>query len=540
MVNQRAAPIDWVNTSISAQEKKPLSPEKPPYESPDDWYAKRYPIVVAAKEWQIHRSRPSILARKKKHSMVRIEIRRKSDRPLGIHGYRDLEEGSVLSNWSDLVMDGDVVVFNVLKRDTAEESSIAATNFGSVANSSRPESRGNGSVSTIGFTGPDDRTAMYDLENPLTDKWYIKLSAPISKTSIKREQSHCFASLGNLKNSKKEEITLHFDSESEAKKFVRFVAKMKDIHNNIAKESMKSNMDTDSVISKNFQSIDYLIEIVSATDLKAVNLNRSTSDPFVVVKYGGKTIHRTDFISKDLNPIWTIKTKSLFIFKLQSEEYFNDELLFEVRDHETFTANVVLGQALFTNEQLLKSKGERIEMKLKNLQLGQDTQGYLAIRCRRATEQDIQFLKSPNKSNYSVRLNQNAYIEPLYSKQNPTFQIENSKVIHGEKHYFVRPMNPDKDRQWMTKEQMEVACKERSTNWTEAGSGTLGEVFVEVISCEELPNLDFGLPRNKTDSFVTLVCEDAIVTTEVIRDCLNPKFMPWTRRAFKFNVQHVT
>lgn len=537
MVKQREAPIDWVDTSISVQEKKPLSPEQPQYESPDDWYAKRFPIVVAAKEWQIDRSRTSILARKKKHSMVRIEIRRKSDRPLGIHGYRDLEEGSVLSNWSDLVMDGDVVVFNLLKRDTAEESSIAATNYGSVANSSRPESRGNGSVSTIGFTGPDDRIA-FDLENPLTDKWYIKFSAPISKTSIKREKDHCFASLGNLKNSKKDEVTLHFTSEAEAKKFVQFVAQMKNIHNNVAKESIKSNMDTDSIISKNLQSIEYLIEIVSATDLKAVN--RSTSDPFVVVKYGGETIHRTDVISKDLNPIWTIKTKSLFIFTLQSEEYYNNELLFEVRDFETFTANVVLGQALFTNEQLLKCKGERIEMKLKNLQSGVDTQGYLAIRCRRATEQDIQFFKSPYKNNSSVRINQNAYIEPLYSKQNPTFQIEKSKVIHGEKQYFVRPMNPDKDRQWMTKEQMDTACKERSINWTEAGSGTLGEVFVEVISCEELPNLDRGLPSNKTDAFVTLVCEDAIVTTEVIRDCLNPKFMPWTRRAFKFNVQHVT
>lgn len=63
-------------------------------------------------------------------------------------------------------------------------------------------------------------------------------------------------------------------------------------------------------------------------------------------------------------------------------------------------------------------------------------------------------------------------------------------------------------------------------------------MYVEILSCNGLPNLDFG-PRNRTDAFANLVFEDAICTTEVVRDSLNPRFMPWTRRAFKFNVQQV-
>lgn len=78
-----------------------------------------------------------------------------------------------------------------------------------------------------------------------------------------------------------------------------------------------------------------------------------------------------------------------------------------------------------------------------------------------------------------------------------------------------------------------------STNWIEAGSGKLGKVYLEIIRCDGLPNKDKGLSAGgMTDAFCTVVYEDAIVSTDVINDELDPRWMPWTQRAFVFHMQH--
>jgi len=74
----------------------------------------------------------------------------------------------------------------------------------------------------------------------------------------------------------------------------------------------------------------------------------------------------------------------------------------------------------------------------------------------------------------------------------------------------------------------------------EAGSGNVGRLHVEILSCGDLPNLDSGgeVMGNFTDSFCALVFEDTCAMTDVIDDELNPRWMPWTNRAFSFNVIH--
>lgn len=61
----------------------------------------------------------------------------------------------------------------------------------------------------------------------------------------------------------------------------------------------------------------------------------------------------------------------------------------------------------------------------------------------------------------------------------------------------------------MTKEQIEQETFNKSHFWLEAGSGTLGNLYVEVLGCDDLPNKDtfagiqaFG---NKTDAFTVLI-----------------------------------
>ena len=43
---------------------------------------------------------------------------------------------------------------------------------------------------------------------------------------------------------------------------------------------------------------------------------------------------------------------------------------------------------------------------------------------------------------------------------------------------------------------------------------------------------------NKTDAFVCAIYEESLVQTEVIDDRLSPMWMPWTQRAFCFNMKH--
>ena len=89
----------------------------------------------------------------------------------------------------------------------------------------------------------------------------------------------------------------------------------------------------------------------------------------------------------------------------------------------------------------------------------------------------------------------------------------------------------------MTADEIDFEVKKPSSHWIEAGSGHLGQVFVEVLQCDGLPNLDYSaMGRNKTDPFVTIVFEDSIVHTDVINDCLSPRWMPWAQRAFVLNI----
>lgn len=91
----------------------------------------------------------------------------------------------------------------------------------------------------------------------------------------------------------------------------------------------------------------------------------------------------------------------------------------------------------------------------------------------------------------------------------------------------------------MTNAQLEAESQKESTHWIDAGTGRLGRLFVEIIGCDGLPNLDVGgFAGNKSDAFVSLVFEDAVVQTDVVDDTLAPRWMPWTRRAFIFHILH--
>mmetsp|Transcript_37634 Transcript_37634/g.82419 ORF Transcript_37634/g.82419 Transcript_37634/m.82419 type:complete len:1040 (+) Transcript_37634:105-3224(+) len=111
----------------------------------------------------------------------------------------------------------------------------------------------------------------------------------------------------------------------------------------------------------------------------------------------------------------------------------------------------------------------------------------------------------------------------------------------GTKAVRVKP-GPDPARPetvFLTEEDLIKTAYQPSYCWLEAGSGSLGRVYVEVLRCQGLPNMDAGgALGNLTDAFVSLLYEDALVQTPTIDDCLSPLFMPWVQRAFAFNMMH--
>jgi hypothetical protein len=106
----------------------------------------------------------------------------------------------------------------------------------------------------------------------------------------------------------------------------------------------------------------------------------------------------------------------------------------------------------------------------------------------------------------------------------------------------VKP-GPDASRvnetRHMTADEIKAESQRPSQRWVECGSGDLGKLFIEVLACHDLPNVDVGeAVGNVTDGFVCLVFEDAMAQTDVIDDELSPHWMPWTQRAFCFGVMH--
>jgi hypothetical protein len=377
--------------------------------------------------------------------------------------------------------------------------------------------------------------------------WYAKYKIPVKLFDIvqKKNRTLIVSFLFRGLTLRREFI---FDTEEDANRFCQVIEKEKQLLGIRAKTRLEAALG-DIKVEKG-EKLSLLFDIVSGT-----NIPTKDPKPYVVVRLHGKQIHSTDWISNSTNPIWTLRKGSLFILTIDLMELFEDEdgLIFEVKDYDSVSKHKSLGAFSVSPRTIYKWNGERREFDLKALSGEKHyDQGKLALRVRKATDHDFEFLKKYKESKKMTITGVADDLLPKIEAGGSSFKkllkvhrkIEMIGSDKGQTKYLVRP-GPDPKRpietEWLTKDQIEEEALKPSHSWLDIGSGNLGKIFVEVIACDGLPNFDIGSKLgNLTDAFVSLVYEDCFARTHTVDDCLSPRFMPWSRRAFIFNMMHTS
>lgn len=149
--------------------------------------------------------------------------------------------------------------------------------------------------------------------------------------------------------------------------------------------------------------IELLIEVVSATNLPVADRLKHSSDPYIEIFLGSEEIHRTRWIPRTLNPVWTIETDCLCLLTCTAEEFFQAALglTFVLKDKESMTSNHIMATASIPQSKILKLTGdERVALPFhlqKAHKYGRENTSIfpptLYIRARQATPNDRQFIQ---------------------------------------------------------------------------------------------------------------------------------------------------
>ena len=309
---------------------------------------------------------------------------------------------------------------------------------------------------------------------------------------------------------------------------------------------------------------------------------------FCVVKFGTKIIHKSMPAEGRLNPIWTVDTGAFFIFSASPNEMIHDKLKILVYSKKVdplllIETTRMIGNAEVDLSDVVMShckNEERYEVRIFDNEDATMQRGVITVRFRAAIPSDERFLsalqqkpdllkqkstvalqssteattnsKSDNISNSDLAAQSLLVTETSESKvAGESFMNVLSSAFTSKKKIdkksgdtliLVKPF-PDpsnvKDTTYLSSYELKKRTLLPSHEWIEAGSGKIGKVYLEILSCQDLPNVDVGeAVGNYTDSFVSAVFEDAMVQTNVIDDELSPCWLPWTQRAFIMKMMH--
>ena len=473
------------------------------------------------------------------------------------------------------------------------------TNLGSSASASASVSTDNANTSASASAGANAsvKERHFVFHNSSQAKAFSDAIGLQKKEQIKREREQLLSCLkiGNI-DVHRELRSLRRNMDVNA----NMNADMK-MDTNINMDMTNDDRQQNAVNAFQSQQISFLIEIVGCEHLPIADLK--TSDPYVVVKFQGRTIHKTKHCPYDLNPVFMLRQKAFFIWTCSVRDLFlgshgsrNWDTLLEsgsghgqmdgvlrssyggltltVMDYDAITADSVLGAVVIPPHDIYNGNEERKVYTLKT-QDKDETDGTIAIRVRRATDYDKEFLAThaafeKKRMSTAVLFKEGKFnrrgergmhvIKSMVETKVKTFFVNGSKI---EKYKVLPYPDPDHksannvdvghdhmlntevtsinnapriDPEWMTAAEIEELTLQPSRHYKPVGSGKIAKVHLEILGCNNLPNMEaMRLLGNKSDAFVEVVYEDCICQTPVIDDKTNPRFLPWTDRAFVFH-----
>ena len=339
-------------------------------------------------------------------------------------------------------------------------------------------------------------------------------------------------------------------------------------------------------------------ELIGVRHLKARNKTsgstKRVTEPYCVVQYGSKILHRSNTLSRD--GIWTIKERPLFLVPVTENDVLNNKTMTlaiwkkpsKSKRSQDSKAMIFLGKVQIKSVDMFDlCNEERVELELVD-ELGRIVQSTstisegstteieetdsptVALRFRLASQADIRFVNCWNDATSSAATTtisrtvlNGADVLPEENRERAvlvteleewevegaTFRSAVTSTLRSSprrrQHVFRIKPCPDPSEPTTTKEQLvsrdqlKAITQQPSRQWVEAGSGTLGQLYLEILSCSQLPNVDYGTAvGNQTDAFVAAVYGDSMVQTGIIDDELSPHWPPWTQRAFCFLIMH--
>lgn len=340
-------------------------------------------------------------------------------------------------------------------------------------------------------------------------------------------------------------------------------------------------------------------EIIGAQNLPLPLTNDSVEEtllPFCLVKKGEKILHTTKVAAVgsgiNRNPIWTYRTRSYFLLSLSNEKSVNHIYTIEVHTKSSKDESSLLGYVevelnernnpknSLTNHHTSSLNGHRMEVPMVVVspkgeveEKDCDPKASLAFRFQIANSSDREVVELLEKEAFSELENQFSSILIRRGKYSQSTSLPLAQLITEEDetkiaqstawnaltHAFEAPVHidantntklyrtkpyPDPNNrsatEYLSRKQLEhETFQTPSKSWVRCGSGNLGNVYVEVLGCHDLPNMDVGEAFGDfTDPFVCLVYEDAVAMTDVIDDSLSPRWPSWSQRAFCFGMIH--
>ena len=337
---------------------------------------------------------------------------------------------------------------------------------------------------------------------------------------------------------------------------------------------------------------------VLAELIGARHLPIHSKQPYCTVQYGSKQLHRTKPLVMNKastttsvqHPVWSIRESPLFLVTITSKDLVHRKNLVLtvwggrpgriLSQQASPRTGLFLGKIRIPAPDILSqyccSPPQRVELPLVD-ELGRamPTKPLLALRFRLASPADVRFVHAWQQATelatphvgipLSVLFNgtgvlaqdhpRASLVTELAEWQVPGAKLTSAisekvsssvpRIRSSPSRNLLFRVKPCADPQgggaaeYMNASDLHRTVLQPSRRWVQAGSGNLGRLYVEILSCHHLPNVDYGnAVGNVTDAFCAAIFGDAMAETDVIDDELSPHWPPWAQRAFCFSILH--